>query len=290
MLDNIKKAMSASSAPSEYIYNERDLILYALSVGANQDDLALVYEGYKDFQALPGFGLIPFFNAKNPYRMEDIMIDYDLRRLLHVDQFMEILAPIPRSGVLRTFPKLVQVVDKKKHAIVVQGFTTVDENEKPIFYNETTVMVRGSGGFGGDQTLLDRGPATAKNEPPTRSPDYVAEEKTSHAQAALYRLNGDLNPLHIDPEFSKKGGFEKPILHGLCTMSIAGRHVYQKYGAYRSLKARLTGTVIPGQTLRIEMWREGDKVIFQVVVKETGKQAIGAAGVVLRKPSQSSSL
>ncbi|KAM5343921.1 hypothetical protein ACJ41O_012458 [Fusarium nematophilum] len=281
VLANIKQAKASVSQGTKYTYSERDLILFALSIGASQTDLPLVFEGHKDFKALPVFGLIPFFNARPLYKMEDIMHNYDQRKLLHVDQYLEIRSPVPFSGVLSTFPKLIQVIDKGKDAMVVQGFTTVDQGNKTVFYNETTVLVRGAGGFGGDATVADRGAATAKNSPPSRAADHIVEEKTSAGQAALYRLNGDYNPLHVDPEFSQRGGFKVPILHGLCSLSIAGKHVFQMYGPYKNLKGRFSSVVIPGQTLRTEMWKENDKVIFQVTVKETSKKAITSAAVEL---------
>ncbi|KAM0596827.1 hypothetical protein ACHAP1_004536 [Verticillium nonalfalfae] len=281
VLANIRTAQSTASKASKFVYTQRDLVLYALSVGSKHTELPLVFEGHKDFTPLPVFGLIPFFNAEAHYKMDDIMSKYDLRLLLHVDQFLEIRSPIPLSGILSTYPKLVQVVDKGKDVLVVQGFTTVDENGNEIFYNETTVLVRKGGGFGGDAQLRDRGPATAKNAPPPRAPDYVVEEKTSEGQAALYRLNGDLNPLHIDPDFSAKGGFPTPILHGLCSLGVAGKHLFQKYGSFKNLKGKFTSPVLPGQTLRTEMWLENGKVIFQVVVLETGKNAISGGAVTL---------
>ncbi|KAJ4185101.1 hypothetical protein NW755_008544 [Fusarium falciforme] len=287
VLANIRQAKEAKPQGSIYTYTERDLILYDLSIGAHHSNLPLVWESHKDFTALPVFGLIPFFNAKLPYKMEDLMLGYDQRMLLHVDQYLEIRSPIPPSGELRTFPKLIQVVDKGRDAMVVQGFTTVTDKNQEVFLNETTVLVRGSGGFGGDSVLADRGAATARNNPPWRAPDVMVEEKTHEGQAALYRLNGDLNPLHIDPEFSQKGGFKEPILHGLCSLGIAGKHIFQTYGPYKSVKARFRSVVLPGQTLQTEMWKENNKVVFQVLVKETGEKAIsgGAVELDLRRAS-----
>ncbi|RSL56474.1 hypothetical protein CEP51_014388 [Fusarium floridanum] len=281
VLANIRRAKEANPQGSIYTYTERDLILYALSIGAHHSNLPLVWEGHQDFTALPVFGLVPFFNAKLPYKVEDLMLGYDQRTLLHVDQYLEIRSPIPPSGELRTFPKLIQVVDKGRDVMVVQGFTTVTDKNQEVFFNETTVLVRGSGGFGGDSVLADRGAATARNNPPSRAPDAMVEEKTHEGQAALYRLNGDLNPLHIDPEFSQKGGFKVPILHGLCSLGIAGKHIFQTYGSYRSVKARFTSVVLPGHTLQTEMWKENNKVVFQVLVKETGKNAISGGAVEL---------
>jgi multifunctional beta-oxidation protein len=203
--------------------------------------------------------------------------------LLHGEQYLEIKQyPIPTNTTLISYPKLVEVVDKGSAAVVKSSTTTVNAaNGQPVFYNEMTVFLRGSGGFGGRKKGSDRGAATAANQIPQRSPDVVVEEKTGEDQAALYRLSGDYNPLHIDPAFAKMGGFKAPILHGLCFFGIAGKAVYQKYGPFKNIKVRFAGTVIPGQTLVTEMWKEGNKVIFQTKVKETGKLALASAAVEL---------
>lgn len=143
-------------------------------------------------------------------------------------------------------------------------------------------FIRGSGGFGGAKKGSERGAATAANEPPSRAPDKIVEEKTSEDLAAIYRLMGDYNPLHIDPEFSKVGGFDVPILHGLATFGISGKHVHQTFGGFKSIKVRFAGTVVPGQTIVTEMWKEGEKVVFRTRVKETGRLCISNAAVELR--------
>jgi len=188
-------------------------------------------------------------------------------------------------------PKLIEVIDKGNAAILYQGTITKDARSgEEVFYNESAVFVRGSGGFGGPSKGGNRGPATSVHKPPQRNPDAVVEEKTSPDQAALYRLNGDRNPLHIDPEFSKVGGFKDPILHGLCFFGISGKHVYQTYGPFKNIKVRFAGTVIPGQTLRTEMWREGKMVIFQTKVVETGKLCIAGAGAELMSEGKGAKL
>jgi multifunctional beta-oxidation protein len=203
--------------------------------------------------------------------------------LLHGEQYLEILSyPIPTSGTLTSYTKLLEVVDKGNAAIVKSGITTVNkETGKPLFYNESTVFIRGSGGFGGVKKPADRGASTAANVPPKRAPDFIAEERTTEEQAVLYRLSGDYNPLHVDPSFAKMGGFKAPILHGLCFFGIAGKAVYQKYGRFKNIKVRFAGTVLPGQTLVTECWKEGGKVLFQTKVKETGKLAISGGAVEL---------
>lgn len=181
--------------------------------------------------------------------------------------------------------------DKGKSAVIVSGSITKDKNTgKEIFYNEATVFIRKAGGFGGKKQGSDRGPATKVHTPPKRQPDAVVEEKTSEDLAAIYRLSGDRNPLHIDPDFAKVGGFDVPILHGLCSFGIAGKAILQTFGEFQNIKVRFAGVVLPGQTLVTEMWKEGRWIIFQVKVKETGKLAISGAGAELRADSQKAKL
>lgn len=205
--------------------------------------------------------------------------------LLHGEQYLEIRKwPIPTSGKLISHGRLVDVIDKGNAAIVVTGTTTKDATTgEDVFYNEFSVFIRGSGGFGGASSGTDRGAATASHKVPSRNPDAVVEEKTTEDQAALYRLNGDRNPLHIDPEFSKVGGFKLPILHGLCTFGISGKHLYLKFGPFKNIKVRFVGVVIPGQTLRTEMWKDGGRVVFQTKVVETGKLCIAGSAAELSR-------
>ncbi|KAF2395755.1 NAD(P)-binding protein [Trichodelitschia bisporula] len=283
VLDNIAKAKSAKAEGTEFVYTERDVILYNLGVGAKRTDLPLVYENDDNFQVLPSFGVIPPFNAVPPFSFADILPNFSPMMLLHGEQFLEIRQhPIPTDATLVSYPKLLEVVDKGSAGIAVTASTTVDKaTGKEVFYNESTVFVRGSGGFGGPRAMPDRGAATAANTPPKRAPDAVTEEKTTEEQAALYRLSGDRNPLHIDPSFAAVGGFKEPILHGLCFFGIAVKHVVKKYGQIKNVKVRFAGPVMPGQTLRTEMWKEGGKVVFQVKVVETGKMCIAGGGAEL---------
>ena len=283
ILDNIEKAKQMESEGTIFEYDDRDVILYNLGIGAKRTDLHFVYENSDSFQALPTFGVVPYFGASQPYNFDDIMPNFSPMMLLHGEQYLEIRKyPIPTSAKLVSYPKLVEVVDKGNAAIMVSGTVTKNvATGEDVFYNESTAFVRGSGGFGGPTKGSNRGAATAVYQPPKRQPDAVVEEATTQEQAALYRLNGDRNPLHIDPEFSKMGGFKLPILHGLCFLGISGKHLYQMYGAFKNIKVRFAGTVLPGQTLRTEMWKEGNKVIFCTKVVETGKLCIAGAGAEL---------
>jgi multifunctional beta-oxidation protein len=251
-------------------------------MGAKHTDLPLTYEGSTDFQVLPTFGVVPTYHSHAPYSVKDIVPNYDQRKLLHGEQYLEIKQfPIPTSGTFNTETHLIEVVDKGNAALVRRGSTTTDASGNPVFYNESLSFIRGAGGFGGTSKAADRGAATAPNTAPSRTPDLVVEEKTSEGLAALYRLMGDRNPLHIDPVFSAVGGFKVPILHGLATFGITGKHVYQAYGPFKNIKVRFAGTVLPGETIVTEMWKEGGKVVYQARVKESGKLCISNAAVEL---------
>ncbi|RAO68286.1 uncharacterized protein BHQ10_004298 [Talaromyces amestolkiae] len=285
ILANIEKAKKLTAEGTPFEWTDRDVILYNISLGAKRTDLPLVYENNENFQALPTFGVIPWFDTVTPYSMDDIVKNFSPMMLLHGEQYLEIRKfPIPTEAKTINIPKLIDVVDKGNAAIVISGFTTKDARTgEDLFYNESTIFIRGSGGFGGSPkpTAPRSKGAVAAYKPPKRPADVVVEEKTSEDQAALYRLNGDRNPLHLDPEFSKVGGFKTPILHGLCFLGISGKHVYQTFGAFKNLKVRFAGVVLPGQTLKTEMWKEGNMVLFQTTVVETGKFAITGAGAEL---------
>lgn len=285
ILASIEKSKTLTTEGTPFSYTDKDVILYNLSLGAKRTDLSLVYENDENFQPLPTFGVVPYFNADVPFNFDDIVPNFSPMLLLHGEQYLEIRKyPLPTDTNTVTYPKLIDVVDKGSAALVVIGYTTKDSNAgDDLFYNESTIFIRGSGGFGGSPKLTApraKG-AVSPYKPPQRQPDAVVEEKTSEDQAALYRLNGDRNPLHIDPEFSKVGGFKTPILHGLCSLGISGKHVYSKFGQYKNIKVRFAGVVVPGQTLKTELWKEGNTVIFQTTVVETGKPAISGAGVEL---------
>ncbi|KAL2367553.1 bifunctional hydroxyacyl-CoA dehydrogenase/enoyl-CoA hydratase fox2 [Blastomyces gilchristii] len=285
ILKAIEAAKNTKAQGTPFDYADKDVILYNISLGAKRTDLPLVYENSSDFQALPTFGVVPWFTTTTPWDVADIVSNYSPMMLLHGEQYLEIRKfPIPTAAKTINVPSLIDVVDKGNAALVVTGFTTKDARTgEDLFYNESTMFIRGSGGFGGSPkpTARRAKAATAAYKPPQRKPDAVIEEKTSEDQAALYRLNGDYNPLHIDPDFSKVGGFKDPILHGLCSFGISGKHVFKTFGAFKSIKVRFAGVVIPGQTLRTEMWKENGTVVFQTTVVETGNPAIAGAGVEL---------
>ncbi|KAF4984858.1 hypothetical protein FZEAL_11 [Fusarium zealandicum] len=279
----INETLKKEGNPTEFKFEERDVILYNLGVGAKSKDLKYTFEGADDFQVIPTFGVIPPFNTEMPFDFDTIVPNFSPMMLLHGEQYLEVRKfPIPTNARLVSRGRLLEVVDKGNAAIAKSSTTTVDASTgEDVFYNEATIFLRGCGGFGGPKRGKDRGASTAANKPPSRHPDVVVESLTNEDQAAVYRLSGDYNPLHIDPAFAKMGGFKAPILHGLCFFGIAGKAVYEKFGAFKNIKVRFAGVVIPGQTLVTEMWRDGNKIIFQSKVKETGKLAIAGAAAEL---------
>jgi 3-hydroxyacyl-CoA dehydrogenase/3a,7a,12a-trihydroxy-5b-cholest-24-enoyl-CoA hydratase len=271
-------------------YDERDLALYALGVGAakdptNEQDLQLVYELHgKGMKALGTYAVIPALNTMFKFGKEGKGapgLNYGLDRVLHGEQYTEVLRPLPRNAKLTHKSRIKDIFDKGKNALVVTEVVSYDEDGNELMKNDITTFVRGAGGWGGD-----RGPATDVNVPPDRAPDKVVEDTIPKNQALLYRLSGDWNPLHADPGFAKAFGFERPILHGLCTFGYAGRQVTQAFAPggdpdyFKSIQVRFAATVLPGDTIVTEMWKESDhKVVFRCKVKERDQVVVSNAAV-----------
>lgn len=254
-----------------------------LSAGASRLDLPLVYERSPDFEALPTFGIIPFFNRAVVMHHAELLPNFDLDKGVLGEHYLEIMRyPIPTSGHLKSFGRPLDVIDKGGAAIVRTGYTTVDaKTDEPIFYNETTFFAGGAGGFGGQRDIHASQPSASRITLPSRPADTIVRHRTCPEQAAIYRLNGDRQELHIDPAAAKRHGFTRPVLHGHCSMSIAGKYVFQEYGAFRSIRARFTSVVVSGDTLVVEMWKEGPAVLFRVRVADSGKVCIDSGHVRL---------
>jgi 3-hydroxyacyl-CoA dehydrogenase/3a,7a,12a-trihydroxy-5b-cholest-24-enoyl-CoA hydratase len=278
----------------ESSYDERDLAIYALGVGAATDpgddkDLQLVYELHgKGMKALPTYGVIPAINVILKLGKEGKQapgLHFSLDRVLHGEQYTELSRPLPRAAKLTHRMRVKDIFDKGKNALVVNEVISYDEHGNQLVRNEITTFVRGAGGWGGD-----RGPSADVNVPPDRAPDKVIEEKVPAHQALLYRLSGDWNPLHADPGFAKAFGFDRPILHGLCSFGYAGRHVLAAFAPggdpdyMKSIRVRFAKSVLPGDTLVTEMWKESDqKIVFQTKVKERSEVVISNAAIELWK-------
>jgi len=289
---DVDEALGSKYPDRESSYSEGDLALYALGVGAATDPndeqaLRLVYEGSSaGMKALPTYAVIPGTNAVLGFAKEGITapgLNYGLDRLLHGEQYVELIRPLPLNAKLTTKGVVKDIWDKGKGALVVTAFDSYDEDGDLLIKSEMTAFIRGAGGWGGD-----RGPSADINLPPERQPDGVVEDAIPANQALLYRLSGDWNPLHADPEMAQAFGFERPILHGLCTFGYAGRRVLEKFAPeanpdfFRSIKVRFADNVYPGDTLITEMWKESDqRIVFQCKVRERDTVVISNAAIEL---------
>lgn len=266
--------------PLEFHYQAKEIMLYALGVGAGAaaDELNFVYEN--ELVVLPTFGVVPPFPALTGIiGLEGV--DINLAMLLHGEQYLELYRPIPVEGKLTSYPKVAALYDKGKGALIEIEVVTRDTKEEPVFLNRFGVFIRGEGGFGGD-----KGPEPGF-VPPEREPDKVLSLPTLPQQALLYRLSGDFNPLHADPNFAAMGGFPRPILHGLCTMGFACRAVLREYcnndpARFKAMKVRFSRHVFPGENIVTEMWQEKpDEVILRSKTAERGEYCLTNAAVWL---------
>ena len=287
---DVDQALGYELPELETKYDERDLALYALGVGAGKNptdakDLHLVYERNGDgFYGLPTYGVVPALNAIFKLASEGKTapgLNYGLDRILHGEQYLEVTRPLPPAARLKHKARISEILDKGKHAVVVTHLDSYDADTGELLVkNDVSMIVRGAGGWGGD-----RGGASDVNTPPERAADVVITEKTDASQALLYRLSGDWNPLHVDPEFATMFGFDKPILHGLCTFGYVGRAAINAFAkgdprTFKSIKVRFAESVFPGETLKIELWKESElRVVLRATAVERNKVVISNAAV-----------
>src|SRR3954463_4934260 len=268
-------AVGATSEPAERSWNSKDALLYAVGVGAGVPDaldpaeLPFTTENSKDVQqqVLPTMAVI--LGAGGGGAMAAIG-QFNFAMLVHAEQAIELHRPIPVQGRVRTTGKLTGIYDKGSGALVATEAESVDaETGEPMFTTRSAVFIRGEGGWGGD-----RGPSGGRNQPPEREPDHVVTYETRPEQALIYRLSGDRNPLHSDPEFAKMASFDRPILHGLCTYGFTGRALLHALcgsdpARFRSMEGRFSKPVMPGDTLTVSMWVDGNEAIFRTSVDGT---------------------
>lgn len=277
------KAYGAEMPHGTAEWDQDDVILYHLGLGAgvpatDPNELEYVYEG--NLKVLPSYGVIPVFRtlaglAGTPG------LEFDPAMLLHGEQDLEIHKPIPTAVRATSTGRIVAVYDKGKAALVVVETETVDETSNLLFTNRFSLFIRGEGGFGGDN-----GPKAA-NDPPERAPDAVVESPTLPQQALIYRLSGDKNPLHADPAFAARGGFDQPILHGLCTYGVVCKAVVDgvlggDVTRVARYQVRFAGVVFPGETIVTSVWEDGDRLLVQASAKERQALAITNAAITLR--------
>jgi len=249
------EAVGTVSEPAEVSWTSKDTLLYAVSLGAGTSELQYTTENTNGVvqQALPtypvvipgGTGALANIGTFNP------------AMLVHGSQSVTLHQTLPAAGTATVVGKVAAMYDKGKAAVVVLEANASAPDGSPLYTTTSSLFIRGEGGWGGD-----RGPSGAQNVPPEREPDNVTTYQTSPDQALLYRLNGDRNPLHSDPSFAAMGGFDQPILHGLCTYGFTGRALLHAVAGgesanFKHIEGRFASPVIPGEALTIRVWKTG---------------------------------
>jgi acyl dehydratase len=278
-------AVGSRSEPLERSWTSKDALLYALGVGAGAADpfaeLEFTTENTADTpqRVLPTMAVVLGGGGGSALGR---IGTFNPAMLVHGEQAIELFGPIPVAGTVSAVGEVVGIYDKGKGAVVVTEETATDTSTgEPLFTTRASLFIRGEGGWGGD-----RGPSGPQNVAPDRAPDHTVTYATRIDQALLYRLSGDRNPLHSDPSFAAMGGFDRPILHGLCTYGFTGRALLHTLCAgdparFRSMEGRFSSPVMPGESLTVSMWVDGDAAVFRTtgddgrVVLEAGRCTFG---------------
>ncbi|XP_072013318.1 peroxisomal multifunctional enzyme type 2-like [Amphiura filiformis] len=279
-----------------FSYTTRNAILYALGVGVSTgqcDNLKFLYEGSDTFSVLPSYAIITAQKCLDFLMYGEVpgltnVANINPAKVLHGEQYLEMHSVMPTAATLRNECFVADVLDKRSGALVLLDVNTYDDSDnKQISYNQFSIFIVGAGGFGGRKTSDRLKPSIT---PPSTSPECTISQTTSVDQAAFVHAECRWGPpaLHIDPETAKSGGFSGPILHGLCTLGFAIRHIVQTYGnnditKFKATKVRFSKPVYPGQTIRTNMWRDGNRVHFQCEVTETKDVVITGAYVDFHK-------
>jgi acyl dehydratase len=266
---NYDHLMSLQSQGLKFSYRDRDMMLYALAVGMgrdplNQAELAYVFEK-QPLKTVPTAATVLCWNSL----LKDCGWDYS--KVLHGEQRLTLHRPLPPQDDLIADVSVVEAYDKgpdKGAIILTETVVRSQSDDAPLYTLGSTVFARGDGGFGGPQ-----GSGPAPHPLPQRTPDVSCELQTRPDQALLYRLCGDRNPLHADPELAQRVGFPVPILHGLCTYGHACYAVLKTICDYdhrliRRFDVRFSAPVYPGETIVTDMWRDDHIVSFQCRLKE----------------------
>ena len=277
------KALGAELGSGSYEWDRDQVILYHLGLVAgvpatDPGELEYCYE--KNLKVLPSYGVIPVFGSLMGLGAVP-GLEFNFAMLLHGEQDLEIHQPLPPEAKGTSQGTVKEIWDKGKAALVVLEVASSDESGAPLFTNRFSLFLRGEGGFGGEP-----GPK-AGNQAPDREPDGVIEVTTMPQQALIYRLSGDKNPLHADPEFAKMGGFDTPITHGLCSYGISCKQIVDhvlggdvtKVARY---SARFAGVAFPGETYVVSYWKEGDTILFETKSKERDAKIITNAAIKIR--------
>ncbi|MBB2991991.1 acyl dehydratase [Mycolicibacterium iranicum] len=278
---NLDEAIGAELPPVEFSWSSSDVQLYHLGLGAGADPMdkqELRYLVDETPQVLPTFGNVAqSFHMTEPPAVKFPGIDIELSKVLHASEAVTVPGPVPASGTGVAVTRFTEIWDKGKAAVIWSETTVKDPAGTLLWTQKRSIFARGEGGFGGD-----RGPSTS-SAAPERSPDAELTVRTSPQQALLYRMCGDRNPLHSDPDFAAAAGFPRPILHGLCTYGMTCKALVDNLldgdvSRLKSYGARMAGVVFPGETLRVSVWKE-DGAYSAVVTAPERDNAVALAGV-----------
>jgi acyl dehydratase len=285
MTIDYQTALALRDEGRRFSYSDRETMLYALAAGMGRDPLDLrelpyVFEG-DGFRAMPTLAVVV---ARSNIARQ---IPFNLALMLHGEQRLTLYRPMPTEADLIADSRVREVLDKgegKGALIYTETTARLAQSGEPLFTVGNTLFARGDGGFGGP-----RGPTPPVHAMPDRAPDHVHVTETRPDQALLYRLTGDRNPLHADPELARKAGFPVPILHGLCTYAVACRAVLATAcgddpAIVRQFDVRFTAPVFPGDRIETDVWIDGDVVSFRcrvpdraIVAINNGRCVMGAA-------------
>ncbi|HET9379927.1 MAG TPA: MaoC/PaaZ C-terminal domain-containing protein [Streptomyces sp.] len=267
------QALGAAPRVAEISWNDRDVRLYHLGVGAGvppADPAELRYTLESRLHVLPSFATVAGGGPPGVIgALSTPGVDVDLAAVLHAGQRLRLHRPVPARGTATASSRVVAVHDKGRAAVLVLR-TEVTDGQGPLWTCEADVHVRGAGGWGGA-----RGPSV-RPEAPSGEPDATVLRPVRPDQALLYRLTGDDNPLHADPEFARAAGFDRPVLHGLCTYGMTLKAVVDtllggETNRVRAYDARFTGVVYPGETLRVRMWNDRHEAVIRAEVGAPGR-------------------
>lgn len=243
-------------------WTSKDALLYAVGIGAGQADLAFTTENAPNAPQVvfPTFAVVAGSGTASPGASAMSKIgSFNWALLVHGSQAITLHRPIPVEAHATVQDKVVAMYDKGKAAIVVMENEVKLADGQPLWNTRSAVFIRGEGGWGGE-----RGPSGPQNEPPAGAgADHEVTLQTSVDQAFVYRLSGDRNPLHTDPAFAALGGFERPILHGLCTYGFTGRALLGALAGndvtrFHHIEGRFSSPVMPGDALTVRIWRTSD--------------------------------
>jgi acyl dehydratase len=272
-------------------YNQRDLLLYSMGIGAT--DLRWAYENDGDFAAFPTYPLVLLFKGDSedvvsfpsPAMMEGPPLPPlpGIKVGLDGERYVEMIRPLDPEGSEITMKSRLIGIHKRGTGASVETEVIMSDAKGPVYRLVSGAFLVGAKDFKDSGSTNSEAVAV-----PKRNPDKEVEVKISETMPLLYRLSGDYNPLHVEEGLAQMSGFEAPINHGLCTFGISCHQVLKHMldndpAKFKAIKGRFASPVLPGQTIVVKMWQEKDRIIFTTTVKETGKVCINNSYVLINQ-------